>query len=59
MAPQPGVKEGQLTRCPVSGVVFAAAVDRPRVEIRGREYVVCCESCAGKLHRAPEKFLNL
>lgn len=58
LTPQPGVKTGQLTRCPVSGVVFAADVDRPHVEVAANDYVTCCESCADKLRKDSARFLN-
>jgi hypothetical protein len=54
---QPGVVDGRLTRCPVSGVVFRVDQARPRVRLARGEYVVCCETCAGKLERHPEQFV--
>lgn len=56
---QPGVHDGQLTRCPVSGVVFAVDAKRPRVTIGAHGYVTCCEGCATKLRKAPGKFLRI
>ena len=44
---QPGVRDGQLARCPVSGVVFKADAQRPRVHLATGEYVTCCDHCAG------------
>jgi hypothetical protein len=41
VAAQPGAKPGQLTRCPVSGVVFAVDAARPRVRIASQDYVTC------------------
>jgi hypothetical protein len=56
---QPGVRDGQLVRCPVSGVVFKADGQRPRVRLATGEYVTCCNSCAGKLRKDPHRFVVL
>jgi hypothetical protein len=56
---QPGILDGQLARCPVSGVVFRADAERPRVELVTGAYVTCCESCAEKLKANPVQFVNL
>jgi len=56
---QPGVRDGQLVRCPVSGVVFKADAQRPRVRLATGEYVTCCNSCAGKLRKDPSRFVVL
>ncbi len=56
---QPGVQDGQLVRCPVSGVVFKADAHRPRVKLATGEYVTCCDHCAAKLKRDPGRFVNL
>ena len=58
LTPQPGVATGQLTQCPVSGVVFASDVKRPHVQIAANDYVTCCETCAHKLRKDPARFLN-
>ncbi|MGH7726903.1 MAG: hypothetical protein ACREOU_15885 [Candidatus Eiseniibacteriota bacterium] len=58
LTPQPGVETGQLTQCPVSGVVFASDVDRPHVQVAANDYVTCCETCADKLRNDPARFLN-
>ena len=58
LAPQPGVVTGQLTQCPVSGVVFAADENRPHVQVASHDYVTCCETCAEKLRKDPARFLN-
>ena len=58
LAAQPGVRDGDLTRCPVSGVVFTAAADRPRVTFAGADYVVCCGTCADKLRKDPSHYLR-
>ncbi len=55
---QPGAKNGQLTQCPVSGVVFAVDKGRPRVRYAGKEYATCCEGCAKKLRRNPSHYLK-
>jgi hypothetical protein len=58
LTPQPGVETGQLTQCPVSGVVFVEGVDRPHVQVVANDYVTCCETCADKLRKDPARFLN-
>jgi hypothetical protein len=55
---QPGAHDGQLTRCPVSGVVFKVQKDNAAVKYAGKEWVTCCGSCAKKLVAAPERFLG-
>ena len=55
---QPGVKDGKLTQCPVSGVVFAVDANRPHVRIANEEYVTCCDKCAQKLKKDPRHYLK-
>jgi hypothetical protein len=57
--PQPGAKAGRLTQCPVSGVVFAVAADRPQVRVGRESYVTCCDKCATKLRRDPRRYLKV
>ena len=56
---QPGVPDGALTQCPVSGVVFVVDGKRPRVAIETGEYVLCCDGCASRLRKEPGRFVNL
>src|SRR5437016_5562614 len=51
--PQPGAQEGNLTQCPVSGVVFVVDPSRPRVRVGKTEYVACCGNCAVELPGHP------
>lgn len=55
---QPGACAGNLTQCPVSGVVFAVDEGRPHVRIGQAEYVTCCDKCAQKLKRDPGRYLK-
>ncbi|MCC6348790.1 MAG: hypothetical protein IT347_04255 [Candidatus Eisenbacteria bacterium] len=55
---QPGVKIGQLTQCPVSGVVFAVDAHRPHVRLADGDFVTCCERCATKLRQNPHHYLK-
>ena len=55
---QPGAGLGQLTQCPVSGVVFMVDARRPHVLIAGDEYVMCCDRCATKLQHDPRRYLK-
>jgi copper chaperone CopZ len=43
---QPGAKIGQLTYCPVSGVVFEITRTTPSAQVDGRSLYFCCEGCA-------------
>lgn len=56
---QPGATAGHLTRCPVSGVVFAVDAGRPHVALASGEYVFCCDRCAEKFRKDPGHFVNL
>jgi len=59
LAIQPGVANGALTQCPVSGVVFVVDGQRPRVTIATGDYVLCCDGCTGKFRREPGRFVSL
>ncbi|HWL87290.1 MAG TPA: hypothetical protein VNO21_15900 [Polyangiaceae bacterium] len=43
---QPEAKQGDYTRCPVSGAVFQISEGTPRREHRNRPVFLCCEGCA-------------
>ena len=55
---QPGAKDGKLTQCPVSGVVFSVDAKRPYVRVGGDGYVTCCDTCAEKLRKNPRRFVR-
>jgi hypothetical protein len=55
---QPGAHAGDLTRCPVSGVVFTVVKDNASVSYAGKDWLTCCGSCAKKLSATPERFLG-
>jgi mercuric ion binding protein len=55
---QPGAKAGDLTRCPVSGVVFFVQPDQSHVEVNGQTWYTCCAMCAGKLTENPQRFVR-
>ena len=55
---QPGARDGRLTQCPVSGVVFSVDAKRPHVRVGSDEYVTCCDTCAGKLRKTPRRFVR-
>jgi len=55
---QPGARDGKLTQCPVSGVVFNVDAKRPHVRVGTDEYVTCCDTCAEKLRRNPRRFVR-
>jgi hypothetical protein len=56
---QPGAKDGKLTQCPVSGVVFSVDANRPHVKVGGDDYVTCCDTCAEKLRKSPRRFVRV
>jgi len=55
---QPGAKDGKLTQCPVSGVVFSVDKQRPHVGVGADDYVTCCGTCAEKLRKYPRRFVR-
>ena len=55
---QPGAKDGKLTQCPVSGVVFSVDANRPHVRLGADDYVTCCDTCAEKLREDPRRFVR-
>ena len=57
LAPQPGAKDGDLTRCPVSGVVFEVAARNPSIEYAGHRYRLCCQGCEKKFRADPARFV--
>ena len=56
---QPGAKDGKLTQCPVSGVVFNVDAKRPHVRFGADDYVTCCDTCAEKLRKNPRRFVRV
>lgn len=59
VAVQPGVHEGELTRCPVSGVVFEVGDERPTIAAGEDQYRLCCDGCAEKFEAEPTRFVKL
>ncbi len=45
------------TRCPVLGERVQPGKS-PKVEVRGREYHLCCAGCGPKLKADPDKYLE-
>jgi hypothetical protein len=56
VVPAAHAKVGDLTRCPVSGVVFRVSDHSPRVEHAGSSLRLCCEGCAEKFREQPSRF---
>jgi hypothetical protein len=56
---QPGVRDGELTQCPVSGVGFSVDAQRPHVQVGADDYVTCCDTCAEKLRENPRRFVRV
>jgi hypothetical protein len=54
--PSAQAKIGDLTRCPVSGVVFRVSAESPQVEYSGKKLRVCCDGCAEKFREQPTRF---
>jgi YHS domain-containing protein len=59
VVPGARAQPGDLTRCPVSNVVFRVEADSPRVEHAGKRGFVCCEGCKQHFDAAPDKFAKL
>ena len=55
---QAQAKIGDLTKCPVSGVVFRVTENSPRVAYQDRKFYTCCGSCARLFEAGPEQFVN-
>ena len=55
---QPGAQVGQLTRCPVSGVVFTVTEDHASHEKDGLTWYTCCGGCMKKLEGNASHFLG-
>ena len=56
---QPGAKVGDLTRCPVSGVVFKITAESIHARYQGDEFFFCCGGCAKKFEEMPSHFVTL
>ena len=56
LVPAAQAKVGDLTRCPVSGVVFRVSAESPQVEYSGKTLRVCCDGCAEKFREQPARF---
>lgn len=54
---QSTVQVGDLTRCPVSGVVFKVTENSSVVSYEDQEFFTCCTTCAGIFEKDPERFL--
>ena len=54
---QSTAKAGDLTRCPVSGVVFKVTENSAVVSHEDKELFTCCSTCAGIFDKDPERFL--
>ena len=55
---QPGAHERDLTRCPVSGVVFRVPRSASHSVYGGRTYYFCCDNCVQKFTARPANFLE-
>jgi YHS domain-containing protein len=56
VVPAPRAKLGDLTRCPVSGVVFQVRSETPRIEHAGESYWLCCDGCMERFQQNPARF---
>jgi Cu+-exporting ATPase len=55
----PGAAQiGDKTTCPVSGEEFTVSATSPKVELDGKTYYFCCESCVQKFQADPQKYLK-
>jgi YHS domain-containing protein len=50
------VKVGDKIKCPVSDEEFTVAENSPRVTHEGRDYYLCCASCAESFKADPTKY---
>ena len=50
-------KIGDLTTCPVTGVVFRVTDNSPQTTYNGENYYFCCSSCKSIFSSQPDNFL--
>jgi YHS domain-containing protein len=50
-------KIGDLTTCPITGVVFRITDISPQITYKGENYYFCCSSCKLIFTGEPDKFL--
>ncbi|MBX2802286.1 MAG: heavy-metal-associated domain-containing protein [Myxococcales bacterium] len=55
---QPGARAGDLTQCPVSGVVFRLTDEHPSFVSDGQTWFTCCGMCMKKLEATPDRFIQ-
>jgi hypothetical protein len=58
IVPQPGAREGDLTRCVVSGVVFKVSSGNPKTAHAGNDYILCCQACAERFSANPALYVK-
>ncbi len=56
---QPTAQIGQLTYCPVSGVVFRVEPSSPHRDVGGKPLYFCCEACADYFSAHADRVLAL
>jgi YHS domain-containing protein len=50
-------KQGELTKCPISGVVFTITENTGIIKYGDKTYHTCCGSCANMFSDQPSKYL--
>lgn len=55
---QAAAKEGDITRCIVSGVAIKVTEYTHKINYQGQEFYTCCATCAGVFEKEPERFLQ-
>jgi len=56
---QPNVKVGDLTRCPVSGVVFKVKPNSAQTKFLGESLYFCCDSCKQRFFKESKRFVSI
>ena len=51
-------EEGDLTKCPVSGVIFKVTNESSQVNYNGKTIYTCCGTCATMFEETPEKYAS-
>lgn len=52
---QPGVENGQITKCPMTGEVFRVTEEAPSYTHEGSTYYFCCPNCRKKVKQDPSR----
>jgi len=55
VAPNGNASIGEVTKCPISGVIFRVKKTTPKFQHNGKSYQFCCRTCAAKFKSKVKK----